>query len=60
LLTLPPQPFDSPQITAIAHDIFEGLKYLHERTIVSRNVSLENVLITKSGRAVLSNFGWVG
>jgi serine/threonine protein kinase len=47
----------SPQINGIAHDMLEGLKHLHERGIVSRNVSLDNTLITKSGRAVLSNYG---
>ncbi|KAN0091371.1 Protein kinase-like domain containing protein [Tylopilus felleus] len=38
-------------------DIAAGLQYLHSRNVVHGDLSGSNVLITKSGRACLSDFG---
>ena len=48
---------DEPAIAAVYDDLRKGLEYLHAKGVVHRDVKLENVLIDKTGRAVLSDFG---
>ena len=44
-------------IAAVYADLREGLEYLHGQGVVHRDLKLENVLMDRDGRAVLSDFG---
>ena len=48
---------DEAEIAAVYADLREGLEYLHGQGVVHRDLKLENVLIDRNGRAVLSDFG---
>lgn len=48
---------DEAAIAAFYADLREGLAYLHAHGVVHRDIKLENVLIDRTGRAVLSDFG---
>lgn len=48
---------DEAAIAAVYADLKEGLEYLHGQGVVHRDLKLENVLIDRDGRAVLSDFG---
>ena len=48
---------DEVAIAAVYADLCEGLAYLHEQGVVHRDLKLENVLIDRDGRAVISDFG---
>ena len=48
---------DEAAIAAVYADLREGLEYLHGQGVVHRDLKLENVLIDRDGRAVLSDFG---
>ena len=38
-------------------DICEGLAYIHSQGVVHRDISLDNILIGRDGRAVITDFG---
>ena len=38
-------------------DICEGLAYIHSRGVIHRDISLDNILIGRDGRAVITDFG---
>ena len=48
---------DEAAIAAVYADLREGLEYLHAQGVVHRDLKLENVLIGRDGRAVISDFG---
>ena len=48
---------DESAVAAVYADLREGLEYLHAQGVVHRDLKLENVLIDREGRAVLSDFG---
>ncbi|CAL1543296.1 unnamed protein product [Lymnaea stagnalis] len=45
------------QIANIGFQILDGLTYLHEKKVVHRNLSLDNILIDKQGNIKLSEYG---
>jgi eukaryotic-like serine/threonine-protein kinase len=51
------KPLDQDYVIAIAADVGSALAYAHRRQIVHRDVKPSNILISASGRVVLSDFG---
>ena len=50
-------PLPDPVVAHIVHSVARALSYLHAEDICHRDVSPPNVLISKDGRAKLSDFG---
>ena len=50
-------PLPSDRAVAIARQIAEALSYAHEQGIVHRDVKPQNVLLDKTGRAKVTDFG---
>ncbi|MCL5057342.1 MAG: Stk1 family PASTA domain-containing Ser/Thr kinase [Actinobacteria bacterium] len=50
-------PLEPPTAVRIARQICDALDHAHENNIVHRDVKPHNILITKSGRAKLTDFG---
>ncbi|XP_044258848.1 TBC domain-containing protein kinase-like protein isoform X1 [Tribolium madens] len=51
------EPFDYDDIRRFAYQILTALNYLHERKIVHRNLSTENILLQKNKDIKLFNYG---
>eukprot|EP00727_Mastigamoeba_balamuthi_P001100 m51a1_g10988 putative ph-protein kinase domain containing protein (449) ;mRNA; f:322175-324023 len=49
--------FDEPRVRFYAAQILLGLEYLHDNDVLYRDLKLENVLLTREGFAVLTDFG---
>lgn len=47
-------PLDSITTLTLAQELIEGLMYIHSKNIVSRNISLETILLTADGCVLLS------
>ncbi|KAF9218643.1 kinase-like protein [Gyrodon lividus] len=41
------------------HNIAKGMRYLHEQEVVHGDLKAENILVTESGRCVVSDFGQI-
>ncbi|RDD39273.1 LEAF RUST 10 DISEASE-RESISTANCE LOCUS RECEPTOR-LIKE PROTEIN KINASE-like 1.3 [Trichoplax sp. H2] len=50
---------NSQQRYQVLTDILNGLEYLHDHGIVHENLTTKNILITNTGEAKLSDFGYV-
>uniref|UniRef100_A0A914DIL1 Protein kinase domain-containing protein n=1 Tax=Acrobeloides nanus TaxID=290746 RepID=A0A914DIL1_9BILA len=50
-------PFTEPQIKCLVLQLFEGLKYLHERFIIHRDLKVSNLLLTDEGILKIADFG---
>lgn len=48
---------DEEKIVGWFKDICEGLAYIHSQGVVHRDISLDNILIARDGRAVITDFG---
>ena len=48
---------DEEKIVGWFKDICEGLAYIHSQGVVHRDISLDNILIGRDGRAVITDFG---
>ncbi|MFZ5632913.1 MAG: Stk1 family PASTA domain-containing Ser/Thr kinase [Bacillota bacterium] len=50
-------PLDPARAVAIARQICDALEHAHENNIVHRDIKPHNILITRNGRAKLTDFG---
>jgi hypothetical protein len=55
----PHQSFDEPRLRAALAQLAEGLRFLHDSGKVHCDIKPSNVLVTKSGRVVILDFGLV-
>ena len=49
--------FSERRFTGILRDIIEGLEYIHSHRILHRDVKLDNILFSKSGKVKICDFG---
>jgi serine/threonine protein kinase len=50
-------PLDEQQVACISRDVADGLKYLHDKGIVHRDVKVDNILMNEQGWGMLTDFG---
>lgn len=50
-------PLPHPIVRRLVHDILQGLAHVHAAAVVHRDISPENVLVSKQGAVKLSDFG---
>ena len=48
------------EVAGHCRDVLQALEYLHARGIAHRDLKMENIMITKGGRAVVVDFGCAG
>ena len=48
---------EEPVILSIAHQIHQGLSYMHRKGIAHRDLKPDNIFVYESGRAVIGDFG---
>ncbi|KAI8925355.1 kinase-like domain-containing protein [Entophlyctis helioformis] len=49
--------YDAPQIKCLARQLFDGLAYLHSKSIIHRDVKGANLLLNSRGELKLADFG---
>ena len=50
-------PFEELLVRSVTVQILSGLKYLHERNVIHRDIKGANILIDEEGCVKLSDFG---
>ena len=50
-------PIPPPQVFAVMHGVLQALDYAHKRSIVHRDMKLENVLLSDDGMVKVADFG---
>ncbi|KAK7809151.1 hypothetical protein U0070_006165 [Myodes glareolus] len=51
------KPLQEVEIAAITHGALQGLAYLHEHSLIHRDVKAGNILLTEPGQVKLADFG---
>jgi cyclin-dependent kinase 10 len=51
------KPFTEAQVKCIMKQVFKGLRYLHEKYIVHRDLKVSNLLMTDTGCVKIADFG---
>lgn len=46
------------EVERIIYDVFEGLHYLAQKTIIHRDIKTANILFSQSGKAKIADFGF--
>lgn len=52
-------PFPLPETLRVAIDVLDGLDYTHRKGVVHGDLKLENVMLRRDGRVVVTDFGMV-
>lgn len=51
------QPFSEPVLRSIAYQILAGLRHMHERCVIHRDLKPDNILMTSRGCVKICDFG---